>query len=84
MNNLNLGIICKDDKIINHRSLLKVLLNPFLRYFGFQISTLYNHNTNELGFIRITKCKRTKKMLFKNSWNYDIKDIKILKNRRLI
>ena len=41
---MNLGVIWKDGKVINHRSLLKVLLNPFLRCCGWQIASLFDEN----------------------------------------
>ena len=83
--NLNLGIIYKNNQVINHRSFLKILLNPIFRYFGFQIGTPYNHDTDKIGFMTIRKCECTKRMFFKNSWNYNMKeDLKIIKKRRLI
>jgi hypothetical protein len=67
-NNLKLGILYKNGKMVNHRSLLKVMLNPILRYFGFCIGTPYNKNENKLcGVICIFKCKRTKKI----KWNFN-------------
>jgi len=36
---LKLGIIIKNYKVINHRSLIKVLFNPFLRFIGYEIAT---------------------------------------------
>lgn len=80
---LKLGIVYNENKIINHRSLLKILFNPILRFFALQIVTPLKIN-NELGFITITKCKRTKKIYFKKSWNYNTKYTKIIKKRRFI
>ena len=56
---IKLGIVYKDNKIINHRSLLKVLLNPFLRYIGLYIGTRCEDNT--LKGIKLNKCIKTKK-----------------------
>jgi hypothetical protein len=52
---MKLGIVYKDGKIINHRSLLMISLNPILRYFGYQISTKYCIETDTLLGITITK-----------------------------
>ncbi len=86
MKNLNLGLIYNEDgNLINHRSLLKIILNPFLRFFGLQIITPYDKNTNSIiGIINIEVCKRTKKMLFKNSWQYNIQHKVVVKKRRFI
>lgn len=70
---INLGVIVNsDNKTINHRSLLKVLLNPFLRYFGLQISTKFNTETQELGCPVIMKCPRITdiKCSIRRSWIY--------------
>ena len=42
-----LGIIVKNNKIVNHRPLLKIVLNPMLRVFGFYIGSRFN--TIEVG-----------------------------------
>jgi hypothetical protein len=58
---LNLGIVYKDNIIINHRSLIKVVFNPIFRYFGFYIGTPYDIKTNKLnGILQIHKCERSK------------------------
>lgn len=78
--NLKLGILYKDDKIVNHRSLLKVLLNPIMRYFGFCIATKYENN--KLGGLVFMLTQRSKKIKWDfNSHNdYDV----IIKRRRLV
>lgn len=82
MKKLKLGILYKDNKIVNHRSLLKVLVNPILRYFGFCIGTLYDSSTEELGGIRIVKRDKSSKIKwdFNNHNEYDT----IIKKRLLI
>ena len=55
---MKLGIVYKNGKVINHRSLLKVLINPIIRYFGFQIVSLYNEEINEIYGISLRKCDR--------------------------
>jgi len=37
---IKLGILYKEGKIVNHRSLLKVLINPILRKYGYYIGTI--------------------------------------------
>lgn len=54
---MKLGVIYQDNKIINHRSLIKVLFNPILRYFEFQIGTKFKYN--ELGDVKFEKCSKT-------------------------
>ena len=58
MSKLDLGILYKDGKVVNHRSVFKVLFNPILRYFGYQIATILN-NDGSLGKPVIEKCERT-------------------------
>jgi hypothetical protein len=79
--NLTLGILYKDNKIVNHRSLLKVLINPILRYFGFQIGTPSNL-IKLTGLIKFMKCEKTNNIKWNfNSYNeYD----RIVKKRRII
>jgi len=43
MKKLNLGVLYKNGKLVNHRSLLKVLLNPFLRTTGFEIQSEFDN-----------------------------------------
>ena len=62
---LHLGIIYKDGKVINHRSLLKIVLNPLLRLFGWQIATKFDNE--QIGGIVIMRCPR----VWKNSWIFD-------------
>ena len=61
MNKLDLGVLYKDGKVVNHRSLVKVLFNPILRYFGCQIATILN-NDGSIGKSVISKCERTSKI----------------------
>ena len=56
---LNLGVLCMDGKVVNHRSLIKVIFNPILRYFGYQIGTIL-HNDGSIGKPVICKCERMK------------------------
>ena len=72
---LYLGIVKKDGKIINHRSLLKIILNPLLRIFGFQIATKFVDE--KLGKPIITTCPR----VWRNSWIFDATGCEIEKKR---
>lgn len=67
MNKLNLGILYKDGKIVNHRSLLKVLLNPILRYFGYYIGTICIDE--KLKGIKIQKGQKSKSIKYDFSCN---------------
>jgi len=71
MKKLKLGILYKNNKIVNHRSLLKVLINPILRYFGYYIGTEYENE--RLGKIRLIKQRRTNKIIwdFSNHNEFD-------------
>ena len=56
-----LGVIYKkgvtgDYHICNHRSILKIILNPLLRVFGFQINSLSSDGKNITG-IELMKLK---------------------------
>ena len=72
---LHLGIVRKDGKVVNHRSLLKVALNPILRLLGLQIATLFEDE--KPGRVILTKCPR----MWINSWKYDARDCTIEKKR---
>jgi hypothetical protein len=76
---LNLGIIWKDGKVINHRSLLKVCINPILRVFGIEIASLFDENTFKRYVLK--KCPR-RKLIW--SWNYKITDEIIERSRMWI
>ena len=82
MKKLKLGILYKDNKIVNHRSLLKVLVNPILRYFGYCIGTIYNLSTNQLEGISIAKVDKSDEIKwdFNNHKEFDY----IIKKRLLI
>lgn len=77
---LNLGIIKKDGKIINHRSLVKVAINPILRMFGWQIANRLDTGII-VGLPVLLRCPKIKLIW---SWNYDITDCEIERKRLLI
>lgn len=74
-----LGIIYKNGKIINHRSLIKVVFNPIFRFFGYQLVSVVKDHT-EIIKIEFVRCKRTKniKWLAYKNVNYDY-----IKNKRI-
>ena len=67
MDNMKLGILLKDGKIVNHRSFIKVILNPIFRYFGFNIATKFDTDTKHLGGITFMKCQKQTKI----KWDFD-------------
>lgn len=75
---LNLGVIYKDNKIINHRSLFKVLFNPIFRYLGFCVGTPFDENKNKInGIIKFYKIDRSKTIKYsKYELEYNMKVIK--------
>lgn len=77
---MKLGILYKNGQLVNHRSLLKVLINPILRYFGFCIGTVYKNE--KLCGIRLIKQEGTNKIEwdFDNHNDFDY----IIKKRRII
>lgn len=77
---MKLGIVYKDNKIINHRSLLKVLMNPILRCAGLYIGTLYIDG--KLHGVRLNRCDKTTKIIW--SFKYDAEYDHIVKKRLLI
>lgn len=71
---LKLGIVVDENgKIVNHRSLVKVVCNPFLRLLGINIATIYKKDENKLYGVKIFKSKRAKRLEFKyileKGWN---------------
>ena len=77
---MKLGIVYKEDKIINHRSLLKVLLNPFLRCVGLQIGTWYDNG--QLKGPKLVRCNKTPKIIW--SFKYDVEHDYIIKKRMFV
>jgi len=78
---INLGIIRNGNRIIGHRSLLKVLVNPFLRVIGLQIAT--NLRNGQLGKPCLARCT---KRPFRSSWIYAMerRDYQIEKRRMIV
>lgn len=83
---LKLGILYKDGVAVNHRSFVKVLFNPILRLFGYQIVSFmerkfddWNKNPIKLEF---NKCTRLKKLDYQNPKKLDFDTL--VKKRRFI
>jgi hypothetical protein len=76
---LKLGILLKDNQVVNHRSLFKIIINPILRYHGYCIGSKFNGKKFEgYRLFRQNKVRPIKYSLESNE--YDI----ILKKRRII
>jgi hypothetical protein len=75
---INLGIVWKDGKVINHRSLLKVLFNPLLRCAGWQITSVFEND--EFLHYCFSRCRPC----LKSSWRYDISGCVLEKRRRFV
>lgn len=75
---MNLGLLYKDNRLVNHRSLFKILLNPILRSIGYQFGSVIENN--EVIKIKLVKCLKQKiKFNFKHN-DFDT----IIKKRRII
>lgn len=78
---MNLGVVYKNGKIINHRSLVKVIINPFLRLIGFNIETVFDPKNKKLYYPKIARTEKKKTLTFV----YELeKDFEIKKKRRII
>jgi hypothetical protein len=79
-NPLSIGIVWKDGQILNHRSILKVVLNPFLGCFlGKVIGTLSNAESTELGDLKWVECSGPWPLwkMLKAHWCYDHEDVTV-------
>jgi hypothetical protein len=81
---LHLGLVFNNDGIcVNHRSLLKVICNPFLRLVGWQIASDYHYETKEMK--RYVLERVIPRFDFNGSWFYDMEDgYTIQKTRRFL
>lgn len=78
---MNLGIIYENNKMINHRSFIKVIFNPILRYFGYCIGTKLDEKTQTLKGIILFKQEKSKKIKWER---YDMTGKTIVKKRLII
>ncbi len=86
---LYLGVIKNKEtgKVINHRSLLKILLNPFLRVVGVQINTIFDKPTQKILGYDLMFIKPQLNILYslKCSWVYTPEfSIEVIKEHRYI
>jgi hypothetical protein len=81
---LNLGIIKSNNEIKNHRSLFKIILNPFLRYFFGNFLVTQANDNNKIGFYQIkeTEIKKSLKEELKSSWIYELNENDIIEFKR--
>ena len=87
--NLYLGLIYKKQidysyRLINHRSVLKILLNPILRIFGIMISSIYDKESDKITGLKIVRCPFQLNIIdnYKNSIFYNLQpNTKIKKYR---
>lgn len=77
---MKLGIVYKNGKVINHRSLVKVILNPVLRRFNCYIGSVFEGN--DIKGIKLQKGQKTNKIVW--SFRYDTEYDYIIKKRRLV
>lgn len=75
-----LGIIYENGKVVNHRSIIKVFLNPFLRIFGFCIATNFDPEKQKLYQPVFIKCEKR----FELEFSYPLGNRKIVRRRMLL
>jgi hypothetical protein len=80
--NLKLGVLYKDGKIVNHRSFIKVMINPLLRRFGKQIATMYDKRNQKLGMPTLMNCNKTSNIKWDFNDHHDFD--KLEKTRTII
>ncbi len=84
-NPLRLGIVWKDGKIKNHRSLLKVAVNPYLAWVtGYVLGTWCSEDETTLRGVSIVKCSRRRSLvsLLWQHWAYPTLDYDRVEFRR--
>lgn len=62
---MKLGILLKNGIIVNHRSLLKVLFNPILRWLGYFIGSVCKDN--EIIGLKLSRCPRVSRI----KWDFN-------------
>lgn len=68
-----LGIFMNQEKLVNHRSLLKIILNPLLRFFGFDIKSIVIYELFEYNDYYTLKIKRIDYRIGKDKTNNSLK-----------
>jgi len=59
---MKLGTLYKEGKVVNHRSLLKVLINPILRRFGYYIGSICVDN--KIGGMKLNKGQKVDRIKY--------------------
>jgi len=79
---LNLGVVIAGGEVRNHRSLLKILANPFLRLVGLQVVSM--SDGKDVFEYRMLKCRQQKNLLhnLKESWFYEMPDGAVVRKVR--
>jgi len=86
---IQLGVIVKDGKVVNHRSLVKCVCNPILNLVGLYLGSEWLNVRDERGCgrIKLARCERLPLRRFRrrllDSWLYDNPGSKALPIRRL-
>jgi len=92
---LNLGIVRNKERSISHRSLLKVVCNPFLRTLGFMIATIVqpklqsvfvDEDEDEVVGISLIRVPKSFDLIsnLRDSWIYELEpDEFVIKSNRL-
>lgn len=76
LNIFSLGHIIKNDKVISHRSIIKILFNPILRrFFGIAIGSQFDNNK----FVNYSIIKQNKPTEFTFLINFEYDEV-IFKN----
>jgi len=62
----DIGILYNHGLVVNHRYILKVFINPFLRLFGYNIGTLLSlvNKKQSLGKILLLVCEKQRNFDF--------------------
>jgi len=86
-NPLQLGVVRRHGEVINHRSLLKVAVNPFLHLFGLLVSTHFEGD--EPGRLELVKAihrvplKGLPRSIWSH-WTFPIKGPYTVERKRMI
>ena len=71
-----LGIFMNQDKLVNHRSLIKIILNPLFRKFGFDIKSIVHYDLimyNDINIDGILNIKRIDYRIGRDKTNKPLK-----------
>lgn len=81
---LNLGIVYKEGVLVNHRSLLKIIINPFIGMFGWVlVSEISNHNIDRIHFMKCIVPSSGLWGAIHNAWVFNMQDKYLVRKRIL-